>query len=90
MFIGNKIVQENSTGVGDITDIRMISSGGGYTSLPTATISGDRFISLETVTSNVSSTDFSRIELEQVVDFYLISFSVLNVRTQLSYYMVKI
>ena len=64
LFIGNKIVQENSTGVGDITDIRMISSGGGYTSLPTATISGDRFISLETATSNVSAP-FSRIELEQ-------------------------
>ena len=24
LFIGDKIVQENSTGVGDITDIRMI------------------------------------------------------------------
>ena len=35
LFIGNKIVQENSTGVGDITDIRMISSGGGYISLLT-------------------------------------------------------
>ena len=64
LFIGDKIVQENSTGVGDITDIRLISSGGGYTSLPTATISGDRFISLEAATSNVPSS-FSRIELEQ-------------------------
>ena len=64
LYIGNKIVQENSTGSGDITDIRMISSGGGYTSLPTATISGDRFISLEDATSNVSAP-FSRIELEQ-------------------------
>ena len=60
---GDKIVQENSTGSGDITDIRMISSGGGYTSLPTATISGDRFISLETATSSISAP-FSRIELE--------------------------
>ena len=61
---GNKIVQENSTGSGDITDIRMISSGGGYTTLPTATVSGDRFISLEDSTSSVSSP-FSRIELER-------------------------
>ena len=60
---GDKIVQENSTGSGDITDIRMISSGGGYTTLPTATISGDRFISVETATSSISAS-FSRIELE--------------------------
>ena len=63
LHIGDKIVQENSTGSGDITDIRMISSGGGYTTLPTATISGDRFISLENATSSVSAP-FSRIELE--------------------------
>ena len=43
----DKIVQENSTGTGDITDIRMIASGSGYTTLPTATIHGDRFIGLE-------------------------------------------
>ena len=55
LFIGNKIVQENSTGVGDITDIRMISAGGGYTTLPTATISGDRFISLEDATSSITA-----------------------------------
>ena len=64
LYPGDKIVQENSTGSGDITDVRMISSGGGYTSLPTATISGDRFISLETATSSISAP-FSRIELEQ-------------------------
>ena len=63
LHIGDKIVQENSTGNGDITDIRMISSGGGYTTLPTATISGDRFISLEDSTSSISAP-FSRIELE--------------------------
>ena len=45
-----KIVQE--TGDGDITDIRMISAGGGYTSLPTATITvGDRFLGLENQTN---------------------------------------
>ena len=50
--IGDKIVQENGTGVGDITDIRMIASGGGYTTLPTATITvGDRFIGLESQTN---------------------------------------
>ena len=63
LYPGDKIVQENSTGSGDITDVRMISSGGGYTTLPTATISGDRFISLEPATSSISSS-FSRIELE--------------------------
>ena len=63
LYPGDKIVQENSTGSGDITDVRMISSGGGYTTLPTATISGDRFISLESATSSISSS-FSRIELE--------------------------
>ena len=50
--IGDKIVQENGTGVGDITDIRMIASGGGYTSLPTATITvGNRYIGLESQTN---------------------------------------
>ena len=50
--IGDKIVQENGTGVGDITDIRMIASGGGYTTLPTATITvGNRFIGLESQTN---------------------------------------
>ena len=64
LYIGDKIVQENSSGDGDITDIRMIASGGGYTSLPTVTLSGDRFISLENATSSVSAP-YSRIELEQ-------------------------
>jgi len=64
LYVGNKIVQENSSGSGDITDVRMIASGGGYTTLPTATISGDRFISLEPATSTTTSP-FSRIELEQ-------------------------
>ena len=62
-IIGNKIVQQNATGTGDITDIRMIASGGGYTSLPTATIDGVRFIGLEDATDS-NTSDFSRIELE--------------------------
>jgi len=37
-YTGNKIVQESGTGVGDITDVRMIYEGNGYTSLPTVTI----------------------------------------------------
>jgi hypothetical protein len=49
-FVGSAIVQENSTGSGDITDVRMIASGSGYTTLPTATISGNRFIALEDAT----------------------------------------
>ena len=50
-YNGNKIVQQNATGTGDITDIRMIASGSGYTTLPTATIGGDRHIGLEATTS---------------------------------------
>ena len=62
-YFGGKIVQENSTGNGDVTDIRMIASGSGYTTLPTATISGDRFMALEDATD--SGTDgHSRIEFE--------------------------
>ena len=62
-YVGNKIVQENSTGNGDVTDVRMIASGSGYTTLPTATISGIRFMALEDATD--SGTDgHSRIELE--------------------------
>jgi len=62
-YSGDKLVQENSTGSGDITDIRMIASGSGYTSLPTATITGDRFISLEDATSS-ESAPYSRILFE--------------------------
>ena len=38
-YTGNKIVQESGTGVGDITDIRIINPGSNYLSLPTVTIS---------------------------------------------------
>jgi len=62
-YNGNKLVQQNATGTGDITDIRMIASGSGYTTLPTATISGNRFIGLEDGGSP-ETTDFSRVELE--------------------------
>ena len=37
-YTGNKVVQESGTGVGDITDIRLIYKGNGYISLPTLTI----------------------------------------------------
>ena len=48
----NRLIQEHATGTGDITDIRMISSGGGYTTLPTATITvGDRHLGLENDTN---------------------------------------
>ena len=53
------IVQENATGDGDITDVRMIASGSGYTTLPTATIpAGRRFLGLqdETQTSDRSNS----------------------------------
>jgi hypothetical protein len=37
-YTGNKLVQESGTGVGDITDIRIINAGSNYISLPTVTI----------------------------------------------------
>jgi hypothetical protein len=38
-YTGNKIVQESGTGVGDITDIRIIDTGHNYKTLPSLTIS---------------------------------------------------
>jgi hypothetical protein len=62
-YPGDKLVQENETGDGDITDVRMIASGSGYTTLPTATITiGDRFLRLEDQTKRQK---LSVIQLEQ-------------------------
>ena len=80
LYSGDKIVQENSTGSGDITDIRMIASGSGYTTLPTATIDGVRFIGLENATSS-EIAEHSRIEFED--GGFIINestFAVLNVQ----------
>ena len=41
VYTGDKIVQEAGSGTADITDIRIINSGGGYKSLPTALITSD-------------------------------------------------
>jgi hypothetical protein len=50
--VGNLVNEVQNIDTGDITDIRMIASGSGYTTLPTATITtGNRFISLETETN---------------------------------------
>lgn len=38
VYTGNKIVQESGSGNEDITDIRIINSGSGYTILPTAVV----------------------------------------------------
>jgi len=38
VYTGNKIVQESGSGNEDITDIRIINSGSGYTLLPTAVV----------------------------------------------------
>ena len=38
VYTGNKIVQEAGSGNEDITDIRIINGGSGYTSLPTAVV----------------------------------------------------
>ena len=61
---GDKIVQEIGTASGDITDIRMIASGSGYTTLPTATISGQRYIELQDATDD-GTTGAGRFELEE-------------------------
>ena len=37
-YFGNKVVQEEGSGNEDITDIRMIEFGNGYTSLPSVTV----------------------------------------------------
>ena len=39
VYTGDKIVQESGTGSEDITDIRIINAGSGFTSLPTAVVS---------------------------------------------------
>ena len=39
VYTGNKIVQEAGSGNEDITDIRIVNSGSGFTSLPTAVVS---------------------------------------------------
>jgi len=39
VYTGDKIVQESGTGSEDITDIRIINGGSGFTSLPTAVVS---------------------------------------------------
>ena len=62
-YDGNKIVQEVGTHNGEITDVRLIAGGSGYTSLPTATISGDRFVELEDATDD-GNDGAGRIELE--------------------------
>ena len=57
-----KVIQEHETGLGDITDIRMVASGGGYTTLPTATITiGDRHLGLE---NDTNRQRLGKIELE--------------------------
>jgi len=40
-YAGNKIIQETATGTGDITDIRVVSSGFNYTSLPTVVVTSN-------------------------------------------------
>ena len=37
-YHGDKVVQESGTGVGDITDVRMIDNGNGFISLPTLSV----------------------------------------------------
>jgi len=62
LYEGDKIVQQNATGTGDITDVRMIASGSGYTTLPTATIDGTRFIGLQDATETTRNGIFPQQE----------------------------
>ena len=55
-YAGDKIVQERNTGVGDITDIFLISGGSGYTTLPT--INFTKTLPDGTVVSTSSGKDF--------------------------------
>jgi len=41
VYTGDKIVQESGSGNEDITDIRIINGGSGYTSLPTMTVTSE-------------------------------------------------
>ena len=70
--VGNLVNEVQNTDTGGITDIRMIASGSGYTTLPTATITlGNRFIGLENATELFDR--YSRITLEPVrLDFVLL------------------
>ena len=64
--VGNLVNEVQDTDTGDITDIRMIASGGGYTTLPTATITvGNRFIGLEAQTNRQR---MAVIQLEHATD----------------------
>ena len=61
VYTGNKIVQESGSGNEDITDIRIINSGSGYTSLPTAVVtssggSGAKIIPFGTEIGRLLST----------------------------------
>ena len=50
--VGNLVNEVQNTDTGDITDIRMIASGSGYTTLPTATITiGDRHYRIRDATN---------------------------------------
>ena len=78
-FLGDKLVQETETGDGDITDIRMIASGSGYTTLPTATITvGDRFLSLESDTNRQRLSTISLEDGTGAIEFEQNSGNILN------------
>ena len=78
-YPGDKLVQETETGDGDITDIRMIASGSGYTTLPTATITvGDRFLSLESDTNRQRLSTISLEDGTGAIEFEQNSGNILN------------
>ena len=61
VYTGNKIVQESGSGNGDLTELRIINSGSGYTLLPTAVVtssggSGAKIIPFGTEIGRLLST----------------------------------
>src|SRR5210317_180640 len=64
-YTGNKIVQETGTGIGDVTDIRIIDAGSNYQSLPIVTVD-------DTNGSNASvfayGTEIGRIQGLKIVE----------------------
>jgi hypothetical protein len=66
-YTGNKIVQESGTGTGDITDIRIVSEGSSYISLPTVTVSDSSGGSGASVLAY--GTQIGRVQSIKVVEY---------------------
>ena len=65
-YTGNKIVQESGTGSGDITDIRIVNTGGNFGSLPTATVSESSGGSSATI--RVFGPEIGRVQSLKIIE----------------------